>query len=456
MKTVLVCLNSKFSHSSLAIRYLEKYCENFRPETAEYTINDDVYDIWSSLVRKKGDIYCFSCYIWNIEKTAVVASMIKTALPGCKIVFGGPEASGKWDFVDHTVTGEGEEALYYLLSCLEQGKCPPEVIQKETDISKIPFPYTEDEIKKLKNKIIYFETSRGCPYSCAYCLSSIDKNLRFFPMDYVKKGLSFFFGNNVPVVKLVDRTFNCHNARAAEIIKFITENSKNTCVHMEMAPNLINDEIISLLSRAPHLFKLEMGIQSTNPKTLKAINREFDLKKSAENIRRLAQTGIKIHLDLIAGLPYEDYESIGQSFDFVCSLQPDMLQLGFLKVLNGTPIQSQAGIYSSPYPPYEVLKTDWLSPQQLCRLKSIAKAVDRFYNSGVFKKSIKALTKDSPFPVFEKLAELLQSAEKSQDTGLTHKLFMFRRGKLTYINFFIGDTTSYYLRRLQTQNCFAQ
>jgi len=367
-----------------------------------------------------------------MEQTLKVASMVKAAMPQCIVIFGGPECSynateiiSKYSFVDYIVMGEGEETLNELLLALQENRNASHIIgtanreianplRKAIDLSTVKQPYTKEDICALKDKIIYFETSRGCPFACNYCLSSIDRGVRNFPMDYVKQGLGLLFEMNVPLVKLIDRTFNCDTKRAIEIIRFIMDNSQNTCVHFEVAPQLLNDEIIDLLKLAPkNMFQLEMGIQSTNPKTLDAIGRKCDLEKAALNILKLKQANIHLHLDLIAGLPYEDYTSFAQSFDFVYALKPDMLQLGFLKVLHGTSIHLEHNICHCNFAPYEVIYTDWLTPQELCKLKEVENAVDRFYNSGAFSRTIDFLTRNSPFTAFEELSEILSNAEKS-------------------------------------------
>lgn len=413
MKTVIAALNARFFHSSLAIRYLQKYCCAFQVEIAEYTINDNIYSIYSDLVKKDADVYGFSCYIWNIRETKQVAQMVKAALPECKIIFGGPE-SQDFEFVDHFIVGEGEQAFLDTLTALSKESPLPKKIAASTllDLSDIPLPYSREDLQLLKDKLVYFETSRGCPFSCSYCLSSVAKGVRYFPMDYVKKGFQLFFDMEVPLVKLVDRTFNCEPKRAAQIMRFVADNSKRTTVHLEMAPHLITDEMLCILAEKPHLFQLEMGIQSTNPKTLKAVNRLFDLEKTAERIKAASKTGVHIHLDLIAGLPYEDIESFEKSFEYVYSLRPRMLQLGFLKVLPHTQISRTDGILHMSHAPYEVIKTPWLSPHDLFLLKDIENAVDRFYNSGAFKRSIEHLTAGSPFKAFEKLGKILAHAEK--------------------------------------------
>ena len=411
---------------------MEKYCEGFDISIAEFSINDNINTIYSDLLDKNADIYCFSCYIWNIEQTLKVASMLKSAMPRGIVIFGGPECSynaletmSKYSFVDYIIMGEGEQTLNELLFALKDNLDASNIIgtasrntinpiRKAMDLSTVKQPYTKNDIISLQDKIIYFETSRGCPFACSYCLSSIDRKVRNFPMDYVKQGLGLLLKMNVPLVKLIDRTFNCDPSRAIEIIRFIMENSQNTCVHFEVAPQLLNYEIINILKSAPkNMFQLEMGIQSANTKTLDAIGRKCDLQKAKNNILKLQQAGnIHLHLDLIAGLPYEDYSSFAKSFDFVYSLKPDMLQLGFLKVLHGTSIKAENSICHSPFAPYEVIYTNWLTPQELCKLKEIENAVDRFYNSNAFSRTIELLTQKSPFVEFEKLAAILKEAEK--------------------------------------------
>ena len=367
-----------------------------------------------------------------MEQTLKVASMVKAAMPQCIVIFGGPECSynateiiSKYSFVDYIIMGEGEETINELLLAFQENRDASHIIgtanreiinplRKAIDLSTVKQPYTKEDIIALKDKIIYFETSRGCPFACSYCLSSIDRGVRNFPIDYVKQGLGLLFKMNVPLIKLIDRTFNCEAKRAIEIIRFIMDNSQNTCVHFEVAPQLLNDEIIDLLKLAPkNMFQLEMGIQSTNPKTLDAIGRKCDLEKAAVSILKLKQANIHLHLDLIAGLPYEDYTSFAQSFDFVYALKPDMLQLGFLKVLHGTSIRIEHNICHCNFAPYEVIYTDWLTPQELCKLKWVENAVDRFYNSGAFSRTIELLTNNSPFTAFEKLSQILSNAEKS-------------------------------------------
>lgn len=433
MKTVLVALNARFAHSSLALRYLKQYNAEFDIQIREFSINDSLHHIYAELLKEDASLYGFSCYIWNVELTLKLAQMLKTALPDCKILLGGPEAGYRSrmmleqnSFVDMVIAGEGEETLKEVLKgsvtdlddiaglALRGTSLIP---RKPLDLSRMPQPYTVEDIRQNRDKILYFETSRGCPFHCAYCLSSAEDTVRSFPMEYVKTGLAMFFSEKVPLVKLIDRTFNYDSQRAAEILKFILKEGGDTCVHMELEPRILTEELIALLGAAPkNRFQIEMGVQSANKKTLAAVGRVCDLEKVTENIQKLrAFDNIHIHLDLIAGLPYEDYESFGKSFDYVYALKPHMLQLGFLKVLPGTVLENESRIRVLTFPPYKVVATDWLSAKELCRLKEIEEALELFYNSGVFHKTMEKLTQDHPHPfaVFEELGTLLNVHQES-------------------------------------------
>ncbi len=429
MKTILCAINAKYTHSSLALRYMEKYNSDKYIIISEHTINDSIYNIYKSLLNQNGDIYAFSCYIWNIEVVLKVAEMIKKAIPNVLVMLGGPEAAYnakehlKQPFIDYVMLGEGEQILKDILDSTDKLNTVSGLAGKDfyndsfeaLDLTAVPLPYTKKDLQDLEGKIIYFETSRGCPFKCSYCLSSAQGKIRYFPMEYVKNGFDLFFENNVPLVKLIDRTFNSDKSRAKEIIKYIIENSKNTKVHFEVAPHILDDELIDLLNSAPKdLFQLEMGIQSTNPETLKSINRNVDLKVSAENIRKINNDKIHIHIDLIAGLPYENFESFKNSFNYVFDLKPQMLQLGFLKVLHGTEISSNSDITYCSFPPYEVISTKWMSHNEICILKDIDKAVDKFYNNGGFEKVLNKLYKGDAFEMFFKLSKVLPSASISK------------------------------------------
>ena len=434
MKTVLTALNARFAHSSLALRYLRRYNAEFDIRLAEFSINDNLHHMFASLWEDRAEVYGFSCYIWNMELTLKLAEMIKRALPDAVVVLGGPEAGWRAEqvlrdcaFVDLVMTGEGEETLKELLAALEAGNAAESlpavpglarrgracVKRPPLDLRTMPQPYTPEDLMGLRGRIVYFETSRGCPFHCSYCLSSAEGAVRAFPMEYVKTGLAMLFAAEVPLVKLIDRTFNYDSGRAAEILRFVLNSNKNTCVHMELEPRILTGELIALLGSAPKgMFQVEMGIQSANARTLEAIGRTSDLERTAVNIRRLqAFRNMHIHLDLIAGLPYEDYESFGNSFDFVYSLRPDMLQLGFLKVLHGTAIRENADVTAVDFPPYEVVATRWISAAELCRLKEVEEAVELFYNSGVFVQTMERLACARPFRMFEALGRLLARAQ---------------------------------------------
>lgn len=443
LKTVLVAFNARFSHSSLALRYIKSYNQKKNIEIAEYTINDNLWHAYSDLLKKNGDMYCFSVYIWNVEIILKVAQMLKKAKPDVVITFGGPECSycpeelfEKYDFLDYVLRGEGEYITGCLIDAIEKGenvkikgvatRQDASQIADCVDLNTVKFPY--DNFDDLKNRIVYFETSRGCPFKCSYCLSSIEKGIRYFSMEYVKKGFDSFFEKNIPLVKLIDRTFNADSKRAVEIINYIIENSKCTKVHFEIDPGILTDELMDVLADAPDdLFQLEMGIQSANPKTLKAVNRNDKLSAVAKNIEKLKKAdNMHIHLDLIAGLPYEDYESFKKSFNYVYSLKPDMLQLGFLKVLHGTPIGENKDIVYADFPPYEVVATKWITAEEICRLKLVDKSVDAINNSGVFKRTVEKLVGDNPFDFFEKLSVIFdtnKSISRFDIYGEIYKIF---------------------------------
>lgn len=430
MKTILTAFNARYTHSSLAIRYIKEYNSDKDIEIAEFTINEGVHTPFSRLLKMKGDIYCFSVYIWNVEITLKVAQMLKTALPDVKIVLGGPECTycpekilQNNPFIDYVILGEGEAVTGLLIDNLSKGGQPNIKgvayrgfnggIADYMDLSSVKFPYNDKSLGDLKNKIVYFETSRGCPFKCSYCLSSAEKGIRYFPDEYVKAGFDTFFKNQVPLVKLIDRTFNADTKRAEWIIKYIMEHSKNTKVHFEIDPSILTESLAKLLASAPEgMFQIEMGIQSINSKTLKAINRRNDTDKITKNIKLLKESGnIHIHLDLIAGLPFEDYRLFEKSFNYVYSLKPDMLQLGFLKVLHGTEIAKRDDINYCKFPPYEVVSTKWLSAEEICRLKLMDKAVDEINNSGAFKRVLEKIAGDNPFKAFEKLSDIFDTGK---------------------------------------------
>ncbi len=427
---LLIGINSKYTHSNLAIRYMRSYAN---VPIAEFTINDDIFSVYRKLLNIRSDYLCFSVYIWNVEFITKLCGMLLAARPDIRIIFGGPEAGydaenmlHKYPWLTAVITGEGEQAVLDLKNGVAFAQIPnfvyrdgEEVIHtplQKTDLSRLIFPYTEEEIKgTLQNRIIYFETTRGCLFRCAYCLSSAEGKTRFFPMDYVKKGLLFFMENSVPLVKLVDRTFNEDRARATEIVAFILEHNKCTRFHFEIAPQLLTDEFIALCAQKPETFQFEMGIQTTNPETMRVIHRAYDIDKTAEKIKKIPQS-IHQHLDSIAGLPCETLETFAQGFNYVYQLNPHMLQLGFLKLLKHTQMHAIAKDYAiktTDFPPFEVLSTNTMSAEDIILLKKMEIALDRIYNTGAFRNTLQQICDSNPFAFYKKIGEKLYEKELS-------------------------------------------
>lgn len=436
MKFLLASLNAKYIHSNLALYCLSSYCNKYEDnlELSEYTINNQVDAIIGDLYRKKPDVIGFSCYIWNINMIYQISSELKKILPNIKIWLGGPEVS--YDaakvleghkYIDGIMIGEGEQTLYELLgyyvdnqgelkdikgiSYQEEGHIFTTPCREPIDLSDVPFPY--EDITKLENKIIYYETSRGCPYSCSYCLSSIDKKVRFRNTELVKKELQYFLDQKVPQVKFIDRTFNCKHDHTMAIWSYIHEHDNGiTNFHFEISADILREEEIALLNQMrPGLVQLEVGVQSTNPETLKAIRRTMNLTKLMGNVDKVNQGhNVHQHLDLIAGLPYEDYNSFKKSFNDVYSYRPEQLQLGFLKVLKGSymhEMSKEYGIVYKSLAPYEVLYTNWISYDELLKLKALEEMVEVYHNSGQFVYSVAFLEHAfaTPFDLYEALAE---------------------------------------------------
>ena len=476
MKVLLTAINAKYIHSNLGIYSLKSYGEKIlreqfgsmnpgsdsdlesdfnsksspsdqsvQIELAEYTINQQIGQILQDLYRKKPDIIGFSCYIWNISYVREILADVKKVLPEVQIWLGGPEVSydaGKVlrenPMVDLVMKGEGEETFAQLLeNCVRDHGNPQnwkeitglayrspdgtEIVEtgirSYMDMSKIPFPYQCVDVKELEHRIIYYESSRGCPFSCAYCLSSIDKRVRFRGMDLVKKELAWFLDAKVPQVKFVDRTFNCRKDHAMEIWRFIRDHDNGiTNFHFEIAADLLDEEELDLLSTMrPGLVQLEIGVQSTNERTLEAIHRKTDIEEIREVTAKINSWGrIHQHLDLIAGLPWEDLESFRHSFDEVYSMEPEQLQLGFLKVLKGScmeEMKQECGLLYASAPPYEVLSTRWLPYGDVLELKQIEEMVEVYYNSRQFCLTLKELEKsyDSPYEMFKMLADYYEN-----------------------------------------------
>ena len=433
---ILLCgINAKYIHTNLAIRQIKGYVENnsnYLINTIEYTINNYVNDILKSLYKQKPDILGFSCYIWNIEMVKKLVVLIKNVLPETIIILGGPEVSYNSEALfseipcDYIISGEGEQTFCELLDAINDkhsfesvggltfitnGKVVATPKEKALDMVALPFPYKDFD--ETENRICYYEASRGCPFGCRYCLSSIEKGVRFAPIEKVKKELQIFLDNKVQQVKFVDRTFNCNKKFALEIILFLIENDNSyTNFHFEVEASLLDEETLELLSTARRgLFQLEIGIQSTNEQILKAIDRKNDMNWIEYCVGKLQQKqNIHLHLDLIAGLPLEDFKSFKKSFNDVYRLIPNQLQLGFLKVLKGSAMEklcSQYNIKYSPYPPYEVLSTDSLTYDEVLKLKGIEEMVELYYNSNRFYLSTGYIMHffNDPFDFYQHLSE---------------------------------------------------
>lgn len=460
MKVLLVAVNAKYIHSNLAVyslkAYAEKYGQEFNKpgneiELAEYTINQYSEWILRDLYMRKPDVIGFSCYIWNISMIEEILENLYKILPDTKVWLGGPEVSynaesvlSKHKSVKGIMRGEGEETLKCVLDAYARAEEDSEksrneewdvdrylletngitfrykekIIenkpQKPVDMSDIPFVY--ENLNNFENRIIYYESSRGCPFSCSYCLSSIDKTLRFRNIDIVKKELKYFIDKKTAQVKFVDRTFNCKKDHAMEIWKFIKDNDNGiTNFHFEIAADIMTDEEMDIIkTMRPGLIQLEIGVQSTNTDTIRLINRKMDFDKVALIVNKLKKPeNVHLHLDLIAGLPREDIASFKKSFNMVYGLKPEQLQLGFLKVLHGSAMELQIEENDIKYnsrPPYEVFSTKWISFGDILRLKNVEEVLEIYYNSGQFTASIVELEKyfNNPFEMYEMLGEFYQ------------------------------------------------
>ncbi|PQL19173.1 B12-binding domain-containing radical SAM protein [Veillonella denticariosi JCM 15641] len=417
MNVVLSTLNSKFIHSSLALRYLKAYgkAHGQAYDIVEYTINMLVLHILSDITERNINVLGFACYIWNIEMTLHVVDMVKAVRPDIKIILGGPEVSFTADeilercsAVDYVVQGEGEEAFYHLITALSdnrdgleepiagvRGRHVSGALMGSTttvevkDLSTIPFPYVEEDMVDLEHKIIYYESSRGCPFSCQYCLSGNKNTVRFFPQERTFKELQWFIDHNVKQVKFVDRTFNCAPAHHRPLMEFIKNADTDTNFHLEMEPELMTEwETNILCETPPGRIQIEVGVQSTHKKTLDAINRYNDWPYIQAAIRPIIEAGrTHVHMDLIVGLPHEDKARFGQSFNDLFSLQPHALQIGFLKLLKGSGVRrmDEYQYVSDPLAPYEVLSTHVLSYEDVRFLKHFEDVFERFYNSERFR-----------------------------------------------------------------------
>jgi len=455
MKIVLAALNAKYVHSNLAVYDLAAYAKvnlNRKSENGvfempeivvrEYTINHNLDSILRSVYQEKANVVAFSCYIWNIQEILTIAKELKKVSPNTSVWLGGPEVSyncrellEKYSFIDVVMFGEGEATFFelayemtenaeWLEECdgkyenikgiayrMEDGTIVENVSRPLISLDDVPFIY--EDLSQFQNKILYYETSRGCPFSCSYCLSSIDKSVRFRSLDLVEKELQFFLDNKVPQVKFIDRTFNCKREHSLAIWNYITEHDNGiTNFHFEVAADLIGEPELEVFEKMrPGLIQLEIGLQSTNMDTIKEIRRVMDVKKLRDILLRIHDLrNIHQHLDLIAGLPYEDYTTFIQSFNEAYEMKPDQLQLGFLKVLKGSYMGEQIDNYEIQYQdtqPYEVLSTKWISYDEILNLKQVEEMVEVYYNSDQFEHVLNYLVPmfSSPFAFYQSVGE---------------------------------------------------
>ena len=445
MKILLAACNAKYIHSNLAVYDLKAYSSDYDKEVflREYTINQPKDEILKDIYGSGADVVCFSCYIWNISFVRELICDLAKILPETAFWAGGPEVSydaenflTEMPEVTGVLVGEGEKTFHDLLEYYIDGKGSLGEIRgiayrdgeeirhngwrELMNLSEIPFVY--QHLEEFENRIIYYESSRGCPFSCSYCLSSIDKKLRFRDLELVKKELQFFLDHKVPQVKFVDRTFNCKHEHAMAIWKYILEHDNGvTNFHFEVSADLLRDEEMDLMAKMrPGLIQLEIGVQSTNQETIRAIHRHMDLDKLERCVDRVHSfRNIHQHLDLIAGLPYEDYDTFHRSFNDVYQMKPDQLQLGFLKVLKGSLMKEEAekyGIVHKEKEPYEVLSTKWLPYGDVLKLKAVESMVEVYYNSGQFQHTLEylvPLAKDA-FTFYESLGAFYEKKGYSE------------------------------------------
>lgn len=466
-KFLLVAINSKYIHSNLAV-YCLKAATAYSDKVyiREFTINNQLEDILKNIYLEKPDVIGISCYIWNINYVKELLPELNKVLPGVKIWLGGPEVSynteeyaGRYENVAGVIKGEGEAVFKELMDCymegrekdipsipgittVSDGKIIDNPYTLEYDMSDSVMPYYAAGYKEddYKNKIIYYESSRGCPFSCSYCLSSVDKHLRFRNTELVLTDLKVFLDNKVALVKFVDRTFNCNREHSRKILRFIRDNDNGiTSFHFEIAADILEDEDIRIMnSLRPGLIQLEIGVQSTNQDTIKAIHRVMNLDKLRNNVTAIRKCrNIHMHLDLIAGLPYEDINSFRKSFNDIYDMKPDNLQLGFLKLLHGSLMREEKdkyGIVARDIPPYEVLYTKYLSYDDILKLKQVEKVLDMYYNSNMFVLSVRYLSGSfgDSFAMYEMLSECFE--RRYSDGSLPS-----RNGKFELLYDFAGD-----------------
>ena len=435
MKIILATLNAKYIHTNLAIRYLKAAARpEFDPQLAEYTIKDPAFNIVSDLFQKKPDVVGFSCYIWNIEETIKVIQMLKTVLPETKIVLGGPEVSydsnhwlRKVSEIDYIIMGEGEvsfkELLHYIngdisleavrgICYLEDGKFKIHAQPPKIDLRELPSPFRfEEDLPHLGKRIQYIETSRGCPFSCQFCLSSIEVGVRYFNREKIKEDIRFLMDNGAKTIKFVDRTFNISRSYAMEMFQFlIDEHQPGVVFQFEITADIMRPEVIQFLNEnAPKgLFRFEIGVQSTNDLTNDLVKRRQNFEKLTRTVTMVKEGGkIDQHLDLIAGLPEEDYMSFRKTFNDVFAMRPEELQLGFLKLLRGTGLRVEAEKYGYTYvdvSPYEIFSNNVLTFDDIVRIKHAEDVLEKYWNAHRMDYTIEYLVNEvfeTPFDFFQ-------------------------------------------------------
>ena len=451
MKILLIAINAKFEHENLAVWCLNAAClqADIRATVKQYSINDSMQRIWASIIEESPDVAAFSCYIWNRELVVKLISDLKKARPECTVIVGGPEVSyedSENEFyskgADFVIKGEGEEKFPLLLKALEEQNRiqAKEVLENAGACTKRGYtsPYVDAYLERIKGRIAYIESSRGCPYRCSYCLSSESTGLEYYPFEMIKEDIEKLVSAKARVIKFVDRSFNVNEEHSLKIWDFIREfENERVTFHFEINPDILTKrQIDSLLSMPVGLVQLEAGIQSVNPKTLKEVSRVMKVQTAVENLKTLMSKGnLHIHVDLIAGLPYEDMDSFRESFNTIYQIGAHHLQLGFLKLLHGTRIRREADLHGykyRDYPPYEVIENKYITSAEILEIKGIEEALDRTLNSGRFTHTLKYLENyfTEPFNLYKGFSEFLKSRGRLYQPVAAAKLFEYLRNML--------------------------
>ncbi len=450
-KTTMVAINAKYVHTNIAVRYISRYCQSkgLDCDFCEFTINEPQGSVLARLYEMDCSVYGFSCYIWNIDYVLRVCQSLKKLKPDIKIILGGPEVSfdaekllERFSFIDYVICGEGELAITNLISNLHNDRRV--IYGEKADMCELPFPYSDEDLEKTVQgeKLVYYETSRGCPFNCAYCLSSVDSGVRYLDIKRVKREIEQIAKSGAITIKFVDRTFNADRRRTYELWEYCINLDTKTCFHFEIGADLLTDEMIELLKTAkPGLFQFEIGVQTTNEAAISEISRKMNMDILSKNVKRLKnETDVMLHLDLIAGLPKEDFTSFKKSFNDVYELSPHVLQLGFLKLLKGSPLRTRAneyGISFSDFAPYEVFSSFWLSYDEIIHLKAVEDVLERYFNSGRFYGTLDTAIKyfESPFDFYEKLSVYWQKnglvGQGVKRISLYSHLYEFLKTELT-------------------------